>query len=511
MPNIVKYLKCRENFGKPCYVGAQKCMSTSSAGNSTTAIKLKARKLNPNENYGQPTPWTHPHMLTPGEIVPGITLDEIRMRRNNLALNIQKFAVDQSKALKKHLIVIPSSTKKYMSDKIPYVFRQSSDFMYLTGCLEPDSVLLLLINEKSEPKSILFMRPKDKHAELWDGPRTGVDQSVDYFGVDEAYDVEQLEHFIQRYLRTETPLTLWYDKRSSDQEKITKILETAAKTLTPSTTESPTAFIHKMRLIKSPAEINLMRTTCEIASESINQTIADTRPGDCEHHIFSRVDHYCRMRNASFLAYPPVVAAGKNATTIHYINNNQLARNGELVLMDAGCEYAGYTSDITRTWPVNGHFSTIQKVLYEVLLTVQKELINTLLTEGGRTLDDLFDAMCMKLGKYLQEIGLIPKNLKTLDLAKVAYSFCPHHVSHYLGMDVHDTPLISRSIPLLPGMVCTVEPGIYIASDRMDVPTEFRGIGMRIEDDVLIQSSNSVEVLTQKCVKEIVDLENLAK
>lgn len=167
------------------------------------------------------------------------------------------------------------------------------------------------------------------------------------------------------------------------------------------------------------------------------------------------------MRNANYLAYPPVVAAGENATTIHYVNNTQLINSGDFVLMDAGCEYGGYTSDITRTWPISGSFSSTQIVLYEVLLTVQKELLGTLMKEGGRTLDELFDTMCIKLGIYLQEIGIIPKNLTCVDLAKVAYSFCPHHVSHYLGMDVHDTPLISRNSPLIPGMVCTVEPGNF--------------------------------------------------
>lgn len=186
------------------------------------------------------------------------------------------------------------------------------------------------------------------------------------------------------------------------------------------------------------------------------------------------------MNGASYLAYPPVVATGPNATTIHYINNTQTTGPTDLVLMDAGkshrllsaqnfffaiskyppgCEYGGYTSDITRTWPISGSFTQSQLVLYEIVHTVQKELIDVLLKDGGLTLDSLFDTMCLRLGIYLQEIGLVQKGLVGMELARAAYAYCPHHVSHYLGMDVHDTPTISRSVHLQPGMVCTVEPG----------------------------------------------------
>lgn len=187
------------------------------------------------------------------------------------------------------------------------------------------------------------------------------------------------------------------------------------------TFDSPTIFAHQMRVVKSKSEVNLMRTACVIASEAINQTISESKPGDSEHHLFARVDYHCRMRNSSFLAYPPVVASGTNGTTIHYINNSQIVNSGDLVLMDAGCEFGGYSSDITRTWPINGVFSEPQRILYEVLLVLQKELIENLLNEGGRTLDDLFNTMCVKLGKYLQEVGLVSKSLNELDAARVRF------------------------------------------------------------------------------------------
>lgn len=168
---------------------------------------------------------------------------------------------------------------------------------------------------------------------------------------------------------------LWYDSLTSDQPKVTQTVNLFAKQLNQIAAESPTINIHRIRLIKSSAEIELMRKTCEIASKAINKTIRKSKPNDTEHQMFARVDYYCRMNGASYLAYPPVVATGRNATTIHYINNTQVSKAGELILMDAGCEYGGYTSDITRTWPINGEFSTVQRVLYEVILAVQKEMI----------------------------------------------------------------------------------------------------------------------------------------
>ncbi|XP_037936911.1 xaa-Pro aminopeptidase 3 [Teleopsis dalmanni] len=490
----------------------------------THAIRcLSSTKLTPetqvatpliiNETYGQPTSTTHPHLINEGQLVPGVCVEEFRERRSRLMGGLQKFAkenpTNENEPSKNHLVIIPSACKKFMSDKIPYVFRQNSDFYYLSGCLEPDTVLMISINEQALVKSTLFMRPKDKHAELWDGPRTGINNALDMFGVEEAYPSNEFKKILSSRLKDEKPV-LWYDAARADLVQITKDVNDLTENTIP--VKTPVEFIQSMRLFKSIAEQALMRQTCQIASEAINEVIREARPGHSEHHIFAMVDYKCRMRNANYLAYPPVVASGNNATTIHYINNTQLTKSGDLVLLDAGCEYGGYTSDITRTWPINGTFRDEQKVLYEVLQQIQKELIATIQNEGGETLDNLFELMCIKMGKYMQEIGLIPKYISTSDeLAKEGYKFCPHHVSHYLGMDVHDTPLMPRTLRILPGMVFTIEPGIYIAHDRIDVPKEFRGIGLRIEDDVLITANKSVEVLTSSCIKDRSDIELLFK
>ncbi|XP_068159603.1 xaa-Pro aminopeptidase 3 [Drosophila tropicalis] len=485
--------------------------NASSLGESLLEIMLR-QKIG---NLGQPTSASHPHLIRSNELVPGVEMIEFQSRRNTLMKTLQSYARTMGnefngRSCQSHMVILSSATKKYMSGKIPYVFRQNSDFYYLTGCLEPDSALIMTIDESSNVQSILFMRPKDAHAELWDGPRTGPELAVGLFGVNEAYPIEQFNNWLAKRFTAGKP-HLWFDAKLSEvqavNESVLKLTSSEQSPLLPVYT-----FVESMRLLKSPAEMELMRRTCEIASQSFNEVIAETRPGQSEHHLFASIDYKCRMRDASFLAYPPVVAAGKNATIIHYVNNTQLLKPRDLVLMDAGCEYGGYTSDITRTWPAGGTFTDPQRTLYDMLAQLQKEVIETIMKPGGETLDQLFEVTCCKLGKYLQEIGLISKHLSDYkELASQGYRFCPHHVSHYLGMDVHDTPHVPRNTAILPGMVFTVEPGIYISPDRTDVPVEFRGIGIRIEDDILINQNNEVEVLTGSCIKDCRELENLFK
>lgn len=463
------------------------------------SVNEKRKWLQSDKTYGQPTFKTHPHMLKENELVQGVKLDEIVTRRTRLMETIKAYSSTNLRTVKNHLIVIPSGTKKYISAVIPYVFRQNSDFLYLSGCLEQDSILVMEMSETTS-RSVLFLRPKDKHAELWDGIRTGPENALELFGVDQAFPVNLFQTYVERFKKLPGSL-IWYDEKNSDQKNLSPVLRPSDEVI-----ECPTKFIHTLRWIKSDAEIELMRKTCEIASNAINLTMNKSKPGISEHQIFAEVDYQCRMNGASMLAYPPVVASGKNSTTIHYINNTQVTRDGDMVLLDAGCEYGGYSSDITRTWPVNGSFTEPQRVLYEIVLNLQEDLLKTLLNPGGLTLDELFDTMCLRLGKYLQEAHLIPRDKIGYELARDAYKFCPHHVSHYLGMDVHDTPLVSRSNKLIPGNVFTVEPGIYIGADRTDVPEEFRGLGLRIEDDVMVTSDMKLEVLTRDCVKDTAEL-----
>ncbi|XP_063245058.1 xaa-Pro aminopeptidase 3 isoform X2 [Bacillus rossius redtenbacheri] len=457
---------------------------------------------------GQPTPSTHPHLLQNGEVLPGLKLEEFQERRNSLLEKIFQYsALDNETCRRQHLIVIPSASKVYMTDKIPYVFRQNTDFLYLSGCLEPDSVLVLSGALGESCSSTLFVRKKDPHSELWDGPRTGVEEAVKFFGVNDAVPFEDLGSFLTSFGSRHRDFKLWYDFATPVNSQVHKTIYGLIGETMNKMWESPKLFVQQLRLRKSSGEVALMESSCRIASDAIAATVRSSFPGATEHLLFARVDYECRARGAEYLAYPPVVAGGDRANIIHYISNNQVVRAGEMVLMDAGCEYHGYSSDITRTWPVSGRFSPAQRDLYEVVLAVQSDVLRE--CRHRPSLDALFRAMCCSLGRYLREIGLLPRHLSGEELAQAAYKFCPHHVSHYLGMDVHDTPLIPRSIRLEPGMIITIEPGIYVNKNNAFAPPEFHGLGVRIEDDVLITEDGPV-VLTAACPKTVDDVEKLS-
>ncbi|VVC92438.1 unnamed protein product [Leptidea sinapis] len=451
---------------------------------------------------GQPTCHTHPHLIQQGQLTCGITQQEYKERRETF---VRKLLAEVENVHKTHLIVIPAAKKQYMSDKIPYVFRQNSDFFYLTGCLEPSAILVITKPAFNDDfKTILFVHDKDSHAELWEGPRTGCVASTTLFSVDECLPVEKFHDYINKLTSISKPSVMWYHNDNPTNPDIHNSVHTAFRQ-GQGVMEDPQRALHQMRVIKSPAEIELMKETCYVGSQSVNMAMACTKPGVSEHAVASVFEYTCRMAGAEHGAFPPVVAGGPRATHIHYVANNQLLDHGDMLLMDAGSQRWMYNSDISRTWPVSGKFSKHQRILYELVLSVQKRLIE-LMGEQRPALDQLFDQMCRLLGTALQQEGILPKNIDSNELIGRAYRLCPHHVSHYLGLDVHDAPLVRRRVPVADNMVITVEPGIYIRPDDQSVPPEFRGLGIRIEDDVLITSSGPV-VLTNTCVKEVDDIE----
>ncbi|KAJ1520982.1 hypothetical protein ONE63_004054 [Megalurothrips usitatus] len=485
-------------FSRPC--------STKTTAQHVTKGTTPAPRL-----FGQPTHLSHPHILKEGELTPGIPLSEFRDRRSSFATSLLYQSSQFFKDTENHLVVIPAAPQAYMSQKVPYVYRQNSDFLYLTGCLEPDSVLVMSLSQNSSNhRAIMFMRERNAHSELWDGPRTGVDEAPKLFEVDEALPIEHLNQYLAAYAKTNPNFMLWYDFRQPIDYKVHNILSTMVPNATTACGKSwmsPRKLVHELRIIKSSAEQALMCKSCQIASKAIETTIATSYPGVSEHELFATVDYHSRMNGAEYLAYLPVVAGGERANIIHYINNSQIVKDGELVLMDAGCEFHGYSSDITRTWPVSGQFSPKQREVYEALLSVQVQLISMLAEHPS--LDSLFSSMCQLLAVRLREIGLISnKATSKQELYQAAYAYCPHHVSHYLGMDVHDTELIDRRVRVQPGMIVTVEPGVYIAKDNKLVSPEIRGMGMRIEDDILI-TETGFENLTAMCAKHPDDIQGL--
>ncbi|XP_014270651.1 xaa-Pro aminopeptidase 3 [Halyomorpha halys] len=455
------------------------------------------------KTFGQPTPESHPHLLKPGELVPGFKLEEFKDRRDSLAKKI--LSVDQNS---NHVVLIPSSCTQYMTEKIPYIFRQNSDFRYLTGCLEPDSVLLMLISPGKSSESTLFVRPKNIHSELWEGPRTGIHNAPQFFGVDVAKPNSNLLEELYVLKKALDKFTLWYDYSKPVNPFVQ---QTVAKFVADTKFEalvSVKSKLHELRLIKSDAEQAVLKESAEIASRGIESAMAVTKPGLTEHHLFATVDYFCRINGAEHLAYPPVVATGTNANTIHYIDNIQQIKEGEMILMDSGCELHGYCSDITRTWPANGKFTDHQRTLYDVVLSIQLELIDKCLKQQV-TLDEMFRDMCTLLGTRLKEAHILSKAAEDLQPQAVGFELCPHHVGHYLGMDVHDTGNINRNIPLTEGMLITIEPGVYVKSGCKLTRPEFHDMGIRIEDDVLIKSSGA-EVISN-AVKTPTDIEKMCQ
>lgn len=284
-------------------------------------------------SFGQPTFQTHPHLIKEGEVVPGMQLEEFKKRRSKL---MEKILINNyaDKSLN-HIVIIPSSTTLYMTEKIPYVFRQNSDFLYFTGCQEPDSCLILT-GKGENFTSTLFMRTKDPQSELWNGIRTGVEAAVPLFGVDEALPVTDFERFCSSFVNENRKSSIWYDSGNIIQPELHKKLTYFLKSTEQKVFTCPRTLFHEMRLIKSKTEIELMQRSCDIASDAIVKAISTSKPGISEHELYAIVDYQSRMSGAEFLAYPPVVAGGKNACTIHYITNNQIVKDGDMVLMDAG-------------------------------------------------------------------------------------------------------------------------------------------------------------------------------
>ncbi|XP_038209094.1 xaa-Pro aminopeptidase 3-like [Zerene cesonia] len=502
--NGIKYLTLR--FGKlvaknTSRVCRQKSLREMSSMQNPPDSELRTQFTIPNGIVGQPTFHTHPHLIPHGHLTCGITQMEYKERREAL---VSKLISEVDNVHRSHVIVIPAARKQYMSDKIPYVFRQNSDFFYLTGCLEPSAILVMVKPANRDTyKSILFVHDKDSHAELWEGPRTGCGVAATLFAVDEAQPVDNFNNFIHRTVASSKPSVLWYHNESPANPDIHETVRSSLRQ-GQAALEDPQRALHQMRVVKSPAEVELMKETCYIGSQSVNMAMACTKPGVSEHAISSVFEYACRMSGAEHGAFPPVVAGGPRAVHIHYVANNQLLAQRDMLLIDAGCQRWLYNSDISRTWPVSGKFSKHHRILYELVLSVQKRLIE-LLGEQRPALDQLFDNMCRLLGTSLQQEGILPKNIDANELIGRAYRLCPHHVSHYLGLDVHDAPLVRRRVPVKSVIIFGIT-GIYIRPDDTTVPEEFRGVGIRIEDDVLITDGNPV-VLTDACAKEVNDIE----
>ena len=408
--------------------------------------------------------------------------------------------------------IIPGAREATRSNDTHYRFRQDSDFFYLTGFDEPEAIAV--IKSSDSPKYTLFVRPRDPEREIWDGRRAGVDGARQEFGAEEAYPIAEFDEKLNDIL--DGADRLYYRlgvNRDLDDAIIRQIARMRAinrKPINPpQTIIDPATIVHEQRVLKSSEEIEIMQRAADIAAEAHVEAMKAVRPGMNEYEIEALIERVFRERGAAAPAYTSIVGAGPNATVLHYINNDGSLRDGDLLLVDAGAEYKGYASDITRTYPINGRFTKPQREIYELVLKAQKACVE--MVRPGVTHEQLKQHSIEVLTEGMVELGLLKGDPEELIKEKKHEQFYMHGLGHMLGIDVHDVGRYyygKESRALEPGVVMTVEPGIYVSVDTKDIPEQYLGIGVRIEDDVLC-TQNGPRVLTTKVPKEISEIESL--
>ena len=408
--------------------------------------------------------------------------------------------------------IIPAAREATRSNDTHYRFRQDSDFFYLTGFEEPDAVAVIKPGE-THPY-VLFVRPRDPEREIWDGRRAGVEGAKSEFGAGEAFPVDEFDGKLSEVLNGAEVL---YYRLGVNSELDDKIIREIARMRAlnrkpihpPQTIIDPATIVHELRVVKSPQELEIMQQAADIAAEAHCEAMKAVRPGMREYEIEALIEQVFRRHGSSGPAYTSIVGAGANATVLHYINNDGELRDGELLLLDAGAEYKGYASDITRTFPINGRYSPAQREIYDLVLKAQMSCVE--MVRPGVTHDQLKQHSIEVLTEGMVELGLLQGNPEQLIKDKKYEKFYMHGLGHMLGIDVHDVGRYyygTESRALEPGVVMTVEPGIYVAADSKDVPEKYLGIGVRIEDDVLC-TSNGPKVLTTKVPKQAEEIEAL--
>ncbi|KAJ1665462.1 aminopeptidase [Coemansia sp. RSA 1813] len=466
--------------------------------------------------YGQATHKTHPELIQESETTHGIKATEYEARRQNLVRELPKGSV----------AILFGAPVLFVAPHVFNQYRQDSNFYYLTGWNEPDSVAII---EKSEHTSrgytlIMFVNDKDPEKELWEGPRNGIEAAVSLFGADEARPIGEFRRYAEKLASNlsdqgpdgslvYTDFDTDYDIQRSMHCRILK-KQLRLRGL-GSRVHRLTSKVQQLRLIKSPAEIELMRQASNISSLAFTKIMQTCRPGMSEAALQAVFEHACKsapVRGTSSAgstdqaalvrsAYVPVFASGEHALCMHYVQNSGTMKDGDLILVDAGAEFAAYASDITRTFPVNGRFSDAQRDLYSAVMSVQQQMVRLCHADSEYSLNEIQRRSTRILAEELKQIGL---SASDSDISNRLY---PHHIAHYLGIDVHDTMDLTRSQRLKPNMVVTIEPGIYVPYDNK-FPKAFQGIGIRIEDDIVVgHTEKDIENLGSLCPKTVEDIE----
>jgi Xaa-Pro aminopeptidase len=412
----------------------------------------------------------------------------------------------------KSVAIIPAAREATRSNDTQYRFRQDSDFYYLTGFEEPEAIAV--IAPASAHKYTLFVRPRDPEQEIWVGRRAGVEGAKSEFGAEESFPVAEFETRLQDILdgaeKLYYRLGAYSDLDDAIIKKIASMRALNRKPIhPPRTIVDPATIVHEMRVLKSTEEIELMQRAADIAAEAHVEAMKAVRPGMKEYEVEALIEQIFRRAGAAGPSYTSIVGAGANATVLHYINNDGELRDGELLLVDAGAEYKGYASDITRTFPINGRYSTPQREIYDLVLETQMACVE--MVRPGVTHDEIKSHSVEMLTAGMVKLGLLKGEPAELIKEEKYKQFYMHGLGHMLGIDVHDVGLYyhdQESRALEAGVVMTVEPGIYIAPDTKDIPEQYLGIGVRIEDDVLC-TANGPRVLTTGVPKDASEIEAL--
>jgi Xaa-Pro aminopeptidase len=405
--------------------------------------------------------------------------------------------------------LIQGSRRVRRSADTDFPFRQDSDFRYLTGFDHPHAVAVLRTD--GGPEYTLFVEPRDPDAETWTGYRPGVEGARSDHGADEAHEAGRLPELLPKLLEKARRVYHVFGRDPALDARLVEIQEQmrlrSRLGLEPAEAlVDPRRILHEMRLRKEPAELDVMRRAAAISAEGHREAARRARDGAFEYELAAVLDYTFRRRGASGPAYESIVGGGRNATVLHYVANDQKLVDGELVLIDAGCELEGYASDVTRTYPVGGSFRGPERAVYEVVLEAQLEALAA--ARPGATLEAVHAAALRRLTAGMVDLGLLQGDVDEL-VAREAYRpWYMHRTSHWLGLDVHDvgTYAVDGAPRVLePGMVFTIEPGLYVPA-RADAPAELRGIGVRIEDDVAVTAAGH-ENLTAAIPKHPADVE----
>ncbi|RDV29100.1 Xaa-Pro aminopeptidase [Alteromonas aestuariivivens] len=434
-------------------------------------------------------------------------------------ISSQEFIARQERLLAQCLpdsvCLIPAASLVTRSRDTEYLFRQNSDFWYLTGFEEPDA-WLLLSNHSRHGGSYRAMvcLPKDPQAEVWHGRRLGAEQALVRFSVDEAYELDELEDILPEWLEGHQQLYFALgDNDAADnlvQEALALLRQAPKENRAPGGIMDIRPMLHEMRLFKSACEVAAMKAAAQITAAAHCRAMKFSAPGRFEYQLEAEIHHEFAMAGARSPAYGTIVGSGENACILHYTENASQLQAGDLVLIDAGAEYQGYAADITRTFPVSGTFSEAQKAIYNLVLDAQEGVLAML--KPGVTLPEASAVAVRILTEGLVKLNILKGTVDENIASKAWQQYFLHGLGHYLGLDVHDVgdyKLNGEDRPLQPGMVITVEPGLYFPN-QPQVPEAYRGIGVRIEDNVAI-TATGVEILTADVPKTVAGIEVLMK